>query len=70
MNKFSSWIKANDKKQRGIATKLGISTATLNAIIKHKQLPNLRLAYKIEKYTMGAITLYDWIDEKALEETE
>ncbi len=25
-------------------------------------MPSLRLAYEIEKYTKGAITLYDWID--------
>lgn len=63
MNKFLLWIKDNDKKQRGVAEKLGISTSTLHDILRKGQLPSLKLAYEIEQYTKGAITLYDWIDE-------
>ncbi|HSZ84747.1 MAG TPA: hypothetical protein VK787_01885 [Puia sp.] len=70
MNKFLQWIKANDKKQRGVATKLKISTSTLHDILRNGVLPNLKLAYSIEKYTQGAITLYDWIDEDMLKEKE
>lgn len=64
MNKFFSWIKANDKKQRGVAQKLGISPATLNDILRKNHMPSLKTAYEIEKYTKGAVTLYDWFDEK------
>lgn len=63
MNKFAEWIKMNDKKQRGVAEKLGISTSTLHDILRKGHTPSLHLAYDIEKYTKGAITLYDWIDE-------
>jgi transcriptional regulator with XRE-family HTH domain len=63
MNKFLAWIKSNDKKQRGVAEKLDISTATLHDILRKGLMPSLRLAYKIEQYTKGAITVYDWIDE-------
>lgn len=67
MNKFAEWIKNNDKKQRGIAEKLGISTSTLHDILRQGQIPSLKVAYEIEKYTKGAITLYDWIDEQMLD---
>lgn len=63
MNKFAEWIKSNDKKQRGVAQKLGISTSTLHEILKNGRMPYLKLAYEIEKYTRGAITVYDWLDQ-------
>jgi len=63
VNKFADWMRSNDKKQRGVAEKLGISTSTLHAILRQGQIPSLKLAYEIENYTKGAITLYDWIDE-------
>lgn len=62
MNKFAEWMKSNDKKQRGVAEKVGISTSTLHDILRKNQLPSLKVAYEIEKYTRGAITVYDWID--------
>jgi transcriptional regulator with XRE-family HTH domain len=62
VNKFAEWMQSNDKKQRGVAEKLGISTSTLHDILRKGQMPSLKLAYQIEQYTKGAITLYDWID--------
>lgn len=63
MNKFALWMKNNDKKQIGVADKLGISQACLHDILKKGQIPKLELAYEIEKYTRGVVTLYDWIDQ-------
>jgi len=63
LNKFAEWMVSNDKKQRGVAEKLGISTSTLHDILRKGQMPSLKLAYEIEKYTKGTITLYDWLDE-------
>ncbi len=63
MNKFALWMKSNDKKQRGVAEKIGISTSTLHDILRKGQIPSLKLAYEIENYTKGMVTLYDWIDE-------
>ena len=63
MNKFARWIEENDKKQRGVAEKLSISTSTLHEILRKGLMPSLKLAYEIEKYTLGAITVYDWLDE-------
>lgn len=62
MNKFANWIKVNDKKQRGVAEKLGISASTLHDVLRKGQMPSLKLAYEIEQYTRGVITVYDWID--------
>ena len=67
MNRFALWMKDNDKKQRRVAEKLVISSSTLHDILRKGQMPNLKLAYRIEKYTRGAITLYDWIDESQAE---
>ena len=64
MNKFAEWMKNNDKKQRGVAEKLGISTSTLHDILRKNQIPSLIVAYEIEKYTRGAITVYDWLDQR------
>lgn len=64
MNKFADWMKENDKKQRGVAEKLGISTSTLHDILRKNQMPSLAVAYDIEKYTKGAVTVYDWIDQR------
>ncbi len=64
MNKFAEWMKNNDKKQRGTAEKIGISTSSLHDILRKNQIPSLKVAYEIEKYTRGAITVYDWLDQQ------
>jgi transposase len=63
VNKFAEWMQSNDKKQRGVAQKLGISTSTMHDILRKGQMPSLKLAYDIENYTKGAVTVYDWIDQ-------
>lgn len=63
MNKFAEWMKNNDKKQRGVAEKLGISQSSLHEILRKNQLPSLKVAYEIEQYTAGAVTVYDWLDQ-------
>lgn len=67
MNKFAAWMNSNDKKQRGVAAKLGISTSTLHDVLRKGQMPSMKLAYQIEQYTKGAVTMYDWFDEYAQE---
>ena len=67
MNKFADWLQNNDKKQRGVAEKLRISTSTLHDILRKGQMPSLKLAYEIEQYTKGAITVYDWLDQLSRE---
>lgn len=64
MNKFAQWMIDNDKKQRGTAERIGISTSSLHDILKKDQMPSLKVAYEIENYTKGAITVYDWVDQK------
>lgn len=63
MNKFALWMQNNDKVQKYVAAKLGISQSTIHEIIHLDKLPSIPVAYEIEKYTMGAVTLYDWLDQ-------
>jgi len=65
MNKFSIWMKNNYAKQRGVAEKLGVSATTLHEILRKGQMPSLKLAYEIEKFTRGAVTIYDWVDNES-----
>lgn len=51
-------------KQRHIASKIDISTASLHEILRCNRIPSLKVAYEIEKFTQGDITLYDWIDNE------
>lgn len=69
MNKFAAWMKSNEKKQIAVAKKLGISQSSLHDIMRQGQLPNLKVAYEIEKYTHGEVTLYDWIDQEEKNKT-
>jgi DNA-binding XRE family transcriptional regulator len=64
VNKFADWMKNHDKKQRGVAEKLGISTTTLHDILRKGQMPSLKVAFEIEKYTRGSVTVYDWMDQQ------
>lgn len=57
-------MKNNDKKQRGVAQKIGVSTSTLHDILRKDQIPSLTVAYEIEQYTRGAVTVYDWLDHR------
>ncbi len=64
MNKFAEWMDNNEKVQKYVATKLGISPSTLHEILRLDKMPSIKVAYEIEKYTMGAITIYDWLDHE------
>lgn len=63
MNKFAEWMQNNDKVQKYVALKLGISASSIHEIICLGKMPSIKIAYEIEKYTMGAITIYDWLDQ-------
>ncbi len=63
MNKFALWMDENDKVQAGVARKLGISKSTLNNILHLNHMPSLPVAIEIERYTQGAVTVYDWIED-------
>lgn len=63
MEKFADWVRKSGMKQIKVAEDLGISTSTLHEILRLGRLPNLKVAYSIEKYTGGHVTLYDWINE-------
>lgn len=64
MNKFANWMEKNNQLQNGVAKALGISQPLLHKILKKNHEPRIKVANRIEIYTKGAITLYDWVDEK------
>jgi len=68
VNVFAKWmLHKKDRKQKIVAEKLGISRSTLHDILRKDQMPSLKLAYAIQDYTEGDITLYDWIDQRQQE---
>lgn len=72
MNKFAEWMKNNDRKQLPVSEKLGISQSFLHGLLRKGFMPSLKVAYEIEKYTQGDVTVYDWLDykEKSTAETK
>lgn len=66
MNKFAKWVKDNGMKQMVIAKKLGISQATLHAILQKGLEPRLKVAIAIQKLTKEEVTVYDWNDQRTL----
>ena len=64
MKKLANWLDKKCIKQVGFAREIGVSTSTLHEILRLGKMPSLRVAYAIEKFTQGDITLYDWIDQE------
>lgn len=69
MKKLSQWIIKKCIKQNKMAAALGISPPTLNRIVSGI-MPSLEIAYAIEIFTEGDITVYDFIDENKLSNTK
>lgn len=70
VNKFAEWMKNNDKVQASVAEKIGISPSSLHEIIRLDKIPSIKVAYEIEVYTKGEITVYDWLDQTIRKETK
>jgi hypothetical protein len=61
MNKLREFLDRNGIKYRSFAKIIKTSPFTLHGILNDIRLPTLTMAYEIEKKTMGAVTLYDWV---------
>lgn len=68
VNKFAKWMEDNDKRQCDVAKKIGISPSSLHEILRLDKIPNIKVAYEIEVYTKGQVTIYDWLDQYASED--
>jgi hypothetical protein len=64
MKKLADWLDKKCIKHIGFAKEIGISTSTLHQILKLGRIPTLKIAYAIEIFTQGHITLYDWVDQE------
>lgn len=60
-NRLRDYLTKNCITQRGFAKKIGISSATLYALINDEQLPNLLDADAIQRATRGYVTFDHWI---------
>ena len=60
-NRLKEYIHKNAIKQRGFAKKIGVSCATLYALMNDKHLPNLMDADLIQKATRGYVTFEHWV---------
>jgi len=69
VNKFAKWMEVNDKVQANVAKKIGISPSSLHEILRLDKIPSIKVAYEIEVYTKGEITVYDWLDQKMEKKT-
>lgn len=62
--KLKEYLRKAHITHRGFASDVGISTATMHALLNGKHLPNIRDAVAIEKRTRGYVRVQDWLDEK------
>lgn len=70
VNKFAQWMELNDKVQANVAKKLGISPSSLHEILRLDKIPSIKVAYEIEVYTKGEVTIYDWLDQYNIEKVK
>lgn len=61
MTKLEIYLKHTCISQRSFAKTVGTTPNNLNALVKGKSKPSIKLAYRIEEKTGGLVTLYDWI---------
>jgi len=59
------WMYKNDITQSGMAKEMGVNETHLCAIVSGRKPAGVRTAYKIFKYTDGAITLESLLDGSA-----
>jgi len=50
------WLKKHKKSQADLNRDTGISTTTINKILKKKHRPTVSIARTLEKYTNGEVT--------------
>lgn len=61
--KLKQYLKDNYIQQKALVDKLGISATHANALVHERTTPTLEIAYAIEKFTKGKVTVYDWLRE-------
>ena len=58
---FKTWMKTTDASPAAVARDLGLSRMMIHNYMNNVNYPTLKVAVRIEDYTGGKVTLYDWI---------
>jgi len=64
MNSLKKYLKYNGISIRRFSQFIGTTPNNLGLIVNGKRTPTIKLAWEIEKNTMGSVTLHDWIPEE------
>ena len=64
MNKFSQWIKEEDKTQQQVADDLGVTQGVVSAWCSGDRLPRPENMQKIVEYTNGEVQPNDFYGDK------
>ena len=61
MKKLVKFMKENELNTRLIAQDMKMPIGTVYSWLRGKAKPSIRKAYALEKYSKGAVTVYDWL---------
>jgi hypothetical protein len=64
LNAFGKWIMASGLTRAVVAEDLETTVQHLGRLMSDEQRPSLELAFKIEKYTDGAISAKSWVESE------
>lgn len=63
--KLKTWLHENSISQRQFAVDLGVHWQHLNGIVNGSRRASVKLAFKIEEKTNGAVTVLDLLQRKS-----
>ena len=62
--KLNEYLKENYIQQKALVDKLGLSAPYVHRLVHGLSVPSIPVAYKIEKFTRGKVSVYDWLEER------
>jgi DNA-binding XRE family transcriptional regulator len=61
MKNLIQFMKENKIKAHKLAKKLNVSQATVYTWTSGRSIPGLEAAIKLDRFTRGKVSLYDWV---------
>lgn len=61
MKKLLKFMKDKELNTRHVAQDMRMPIGTVYSWLRGKAKPSIRNAYALEKYSKGAVTVYDWL---------
>lgn len=65
ITEFFNSVEGKRIKKGALCDEVGISYATLSHLLVDEYLPTLTTAIRIEKFTNGKVTVYDWLPSES-----